>query len=291
MSSLPQFISPSIFQSEVTISKPRIDLERAAQLIQNDATKTFGWPKDLPVETITQNLRCVYLAHWIVTGQGSGQWSALVGEHKRSASGVATGSVQGRVVENYAKLYKNEEEFHLLGKRDYTAEESPLDNSTANSIQVIKPESFTLEGGRKAAEDAIESAIWLDGYEVAEKTTSDRSVKNFRLGYLSFRNVKFRTWLYPVYMGTYEYKNKERVVKMDGITGHTTIDKSASWFVQASDWGFILLPFGAFGAMIYGLFAGETALCIGSFIFLLILLAISQISLKIQEYTKSGRRE
>ena len=73
MSSLPQFISPSIFQSEVTISKPRIDLERAAQLIQNDATKTFGWPKDLPVETITQNLRCVYLAQWIATGQGSGQ--------------------------------------------------------------------------------------------------------------------------------------------------------------------------------------------------------------------------
>lgn len=219
---LPEFVPSSVFQGKVTFSEPRIDLAKAKQLAQSDAKEIFGWPKDLSPEVVSQNLKCVYLAHWVISGEGSGQWSALVGESKRSGSGVATASVSGRVIENYAERYKDEKKFNLLGKRDFKAPELLVNSS---NLQVIKPRGFTSEDGRRVAESEIESDVSSDGYNAANKMAGQGSVDNYRLGYPSFRNVSYRTFLYPVYIGTYTRKDKEYCVKVDGITGHTTIDK------------------------------------------------------------------
>lgn len=289
MTTLLEFVPSSIFQGKVTFSEPIIDLAKAKQLAQGDAEKIFGWPKDLSPEVVSQNLKCVYLAHWVVSGEGSGQWSALVGnQSKRSGSGVASGSVSNKVIENYAKRYKSEEKFHLLGKRDFKIQETPVNSS---NLHVIKPNGFTLDDGRKVVESAVESEVSSDGYGTANKMAGEGSVDNYRLGYVSFRNISFRTWLYPVYVGTYIYKDKEYDVKIDGITGHTTIDKPATFLANLLDNGFAFLYLAIFLVGLVALFTGNLQICLGAFVVLLLILGIMFAGEKIQEIAKSGRRQ
>lgn len=286
---LPDFVSSKIFEGKVIISPP-IDLAKAKKFAHRDAGKMVGWPKDEPVEIVSKNLRCVYLAHWIVSGEASGQWSALVGkEYKRSISGLANGYVKGKVIENYAKYDKDEESFYLLGQREFQAQKMPFD-SNSRKVEVIKPATHTYDAGRKIAEKAIESDASSDGYDVARKATPEGSVDKYRLGYLSYRNVDFTTWLYPVYIGTYTYKDREYCVKIDGITGHTTIDKPATLINNLLGFGGEIIILGLFVAGIAGLVTDNSELCWGSLAVFLVIMGIGLAAEKYQEIAKSGKR-
>lgn len=288
---LPKFVSSKIFEGKVTISEP-IALLKAKKFAQNDAKSMVGWPKDLSKEVVSHNLRCIYLAHWVVSGEGSGQWSALAGgQSKRSVSGVARDAISGKVIENYAKSYEDEEKFPLLGKRDFKARETLVDPNKHQEVDVIKPVGSTFEAGRKIAESAVESAVWSDGYDVAKKADSEGSVDKYRLGYLSYSNISFRTWLYPVYVGTYSYKDREYGVKVDGITGQTTIDKPASLVNNLLEGGSVLLLIIVFIVGIAGLFNGESEICFGALGVLAVFGVIAFAIEKFQEWDKSFKRK
>lgn len=146
---------------------------------------------------------------------GTGQKSETVTDW-HSQSGVATGSINGKILENVA----NDTPIRC-GKRELSADEHWLAEPFPNDILIFEPEVVGNEAGLALAEKHLEKSVYDDGYNSASGLGQ---VRNFKLGYVNIESKGARTWLYPIYVANYNYGEQEYLIEMDGITGKLHIE-------------------------------------------------------------------
>jgi len=49
-------------------------------------------------------------------------------------------------------------------------------------------------------------------------------VRDLVLANIQVTGLKARTWLYPIWLGTYQYDDEELIIQVDGITGEVWAD-------------------------------------------------------------------
>jgi hypothetical protein len=223
------------------------------------------WPKELTIDILMDNLQCVYIPYWILSARASGAWSASIGikrekyelcgscKGKRgiyiknvwnetvfskcgtcngagqvkkrytewfSQSGVANGSIDGRIYENTVQKIKLR-----CGKRNVKAKELVLESPFRSDIKIFQMKNVDDNAGLQIAEKLVRDAVYKD----ARRTASGLGkVRDLRVSHIQVDGVKARKWLYPIFLGSYEYENKLHRIEVDGITGklHIVVPKS-----------------------------------------------------------------
>lgn len=268
---LPQTIQYSVipansFQGKTTISEPKADYKKFLQSWVQSQDK--HWPQDLlTADFLSKNIKCNYAAHWIVSASASGSWSASIGvDQKRigicdnckgkggwydmykewhncptcgtsgrventvtlwnSQSGVANGSVNSKVIENVAKDINIR-----CGKRDFKAEEAMLPIPVPSDIKVFQPNSVDETAGKKIVEDLARNSLNRDADSCASRMGR---VRDLRIGYVNIEKVSVRHWLYPIFVGTYEFEGKSHLIQVDGITGKVFVETPPS--ISSARW-------------------------------------------------------
>ena len=133
-----------------------------------------------------------------------------------SQSGVANGTLNGRVVANVANNIR-----FRCGNRDLKANESPLSTPLPSDILVLQPESVGDLEGRKLADSLVRQAVKQDAQSIASRLGR---VRDLQLAYVNVEDVKARTWLYPIFLGVYHFEDASHLVEIDGVTGKPHID-------------------------------------------------------------------
>ena len=249
-------------QGPITITKPKLSAVEARHLIDDWVAKQDQfWPNELTGEALATNLQVFYGAHWIMSGSASGSWSASIGFDRteritcakcigrgtyrdknmwgdmtdlscwkcngkgydtrtrtdwHSQSGVARGVINQRVVENIA----SDTEIRC-GKRDRSATEYPLSQPYPTDIYVFVPENNDHKAGLALAKDAVLDALQSDANAAASGLGR---VRDLRLGYVKVEHLDIRTWLYPIFAGTYEYDSSAHLIEVDGVTGKMHVE-------------------------------------------------------------------
>lgn len=257
-----KLIPATSLKGATTISDPKFTMQEVEASIASWVEKQDSfWPEELTSDILTQYARLVFAPHWILDGRASGSWSANIGQDRTvyktcshcqgrgewqgsnlegkprmfncascngtgqtsdtvtdwgSQSGVATGHINGKVLENVA----NDTPIRC-GKREFSAEESWLTEPFPDDILIFEPEAVGNETGLELAEKQLRKVVHDDGYDTA---SSLGQVRNFKLGYVNIESKEARTWLYPIYVSSYKYGEKEYLIEMDGITGKLHIE-------------------------------------------------------------------
>ena len=283
-------ISASKLEGRVTVTKPVIEFRQILQTWLQNQDK--HWPREqLTADVLSNNIVCNYLDNWILDGNASGNWSASIGTtqqkistcnncygkggwydmwkewHKcptcgtsgkvvenftswHSQSGIASGEINGKVIENITGGVNIR-----CGKRDLKAKELLFSPTELSSIQVFQPKSIDEETGRKIAEDIIHDNLHRDANHSASRLGS---VRDLKVGYVRFEKINARHWLYPIFMGSYNFEEKRHTIQIDGVTGNLFIEipesvRSARWNetmkLVASVIGFIAVLFLIFYGM------------------------------------------
>lgn len=246
----------------ISISDPKFTLEEVKAHITSWVEKQDRfWPEELTSDILTEYIQCAFAPHWVLDGQASGSWSANIGQDRtvnktcshcqgrgewqgsdlegkprmfncascngtgqtshtvtdwHSQSGVATGHINGKVLENVA----NDTPIRC-GKREFSAEESWLTEPFPDDILIFEPEAVGNEAGLELAETTLRDALHKDGYNSA---SSLGQVRNFKIGHVNIESKEARTWLYPIYVASYKFGDKEYLIEMDGITGKLDVE-------------------------------------------------------------------
>jgi len=235
---------------QVTISQ-HLPLSTIKNNIQTWLKKWIEyWPEELTIDILVNNLQCVYIPYWILFATASGNWSASIGKERfhyevcgsckgkrgtyatvwhdcttcsgkgqvkksytewLSQSGIATGSLNGKVYQNTAH------ELNLrCGKRDYEAEECTLEPPFSSDILVFQMKNKGESKGKQIADNFVRDEVYNDAQQIAP---SLGRVKDLRISNISVGETSVRTWLYPIFLGSYNYENKLHLIEIDGITG------------------------------------------------------------------------
>lgn len=274
------------------MSDPKFTMEEVKASIASWVEKQDSfWPEELTSDILTQYALLAFAPHWILDGRASGSWSANIGQDRtvyktcshcqgrgewqgsdlegkprmfncascngtgqtsdtvtdwHSQSGVATGHINGKVLENVA----NDTPIRC-GKREFSAEESWLTEPFPDDILIFEPEAVGNETGLELAEKQLRKVVHDDGYDTASGLGQ---VRNFKLGYVNIESKEARTWLYPIYVSSYKYGEKEYLIEMDGITGKLHIEIPGT--VRAKrilKWSAIIAAIVIIGLIFYGI--------------------------------------
>ena len=253
MTKLPSnyvLVPASSLNGTITISQP-ISESQVGGLIQTWVSKQDKfWPCELTADVLTQDLQCLYVAHWILYAIASATWSASIGVDQErydicsyckgtrgkwgknvygdatffecsvcggkgqvrktftkwiSQSGVANGTLKGRVIANVA----NDIRFRC-GDRDLEAEESNLATPFPSDILVLQPNSIGDFEGQKLANNLVCQAVKQDAQSAASRLGR---VRDLQLAYVNVEDVKARTWLYPIFLGGYYFEDAFHLVE------------------------------------------------------------------------------
>jgi hypothetical protein len=223
------------------------------------------WPQQLTIGILTENLQCVFIPYWILYASASGSWSASIGVDKEkneicwackgtrgyhrknvygdpyfsecgvcngkgqtkksytewySQAGVANGSINGKIRQNTTQEIKLR-----CGKRDFSADEIALDVPFTSNIFIFQPKNLGDGAGHQIAERIVQDEVYND----ARRTASGLGrVKDLRISQVHVDGLDVRTWLYPVFLGSYIYENKLHQIEIDGVTGklHIVVPES-----------------------------------------------------------------
>jgi len=251
-------LSPTVFEGTVSICSPKTTKESLINLVTPWIQKQGKhWPSEITASVIIDNISLIYFAHWVVSGQGEASWSGSVGVYHQvpdrcnrcngrgyytpfyetkeqrcpdcggtgrgfrqeifwnSQSGYVNAEVTGRLTQNY------DGELHC-GSRDVTAPAKPFDKASVTSYTVYQPQNTTgLDGIDRARVEVIEQ-LQTDANIMAGRM-GDR-VRDLVLANIQVTGLKARTWLYPIWLGTYQYDDEELIIQVDGITGEVWAD-------------------------------------------------------------------
>lgn len=237
-------------EGAVTVTTPRITdkqhISIAREWVQRQGKY---WPEELTAELVAANLELVYAPYWIASASGSAQWSASIG-HRRSVikvcptcrgrgrhyddsecyncngsgrvqdteifwtsqSGVVEAAINGKIVENLDAAIRLK-----CGKPDTSAPEIRLNTASQDDYQILRPQSTSISAGRSLAEKLLKDELQSKAHRSARSMGDE--TRNINVGYVQTANVAVRTWLYPVYIGYYDYQAERLPVQIDGVTG------------------------------------------------------------------------
>ena len=294
-SSPPKYsvVPSNTLEGKITFSKPRVDFKQILHTWINNQDKHWQQSK-LTVDVLSSNMDCYYLAHWILEGRASGNWSASIGTsqqkistcknchgkggwydmwqewhkcptcatsgkivenftHWNSQSGIANGEINGKVVENLADSIEIQ-----CGKRDFKVEEILFSSTQLRDVIVLRPKSVDENSGKILIENILHGNLKLDASRSASKLGS---VKDLKIGFVNFENINVRHWLYPIFIGTYDYEGKSHLIQIDGITGKLHIEipesiRNARWDETSKIIGLVV----GYLALLLFIFLGLSAL-------------------------------
>jgi len=264
MTKLPSnyaLVPASSLSGTVAITQPISD-SQVKDLVQTWVSRQDKfWPSELTTDVLTYNLQCMYAAQWILYANASGTWAASIGvDHERyeicpsckgkrgvwgknisneptfyecgscsgkgqvkktftvwnSQSGIANASLNGRVIENIANDIRIR-----CGKRDIKANESFLSSPFPSDILVLQPKNTGDAAGQRIAENLVRSEVKRDAQSTASRLGR---VRDLQVAYVNVEGVQARTWLYPIFLGTYHFEEALHLVEIDGVTGKLRID-------------------------------------------------------------------
>mgnify|MGYP003376499485 CR=1 FL=1 len=265
-------VSATSIQGVVTISKPAISYAQVKDLIDAWIAKQDQfWPKDLTGEVLVKNVNVLYAAHWILSGEASGTWSASIGVDRTEY--IPCNNCSGRGRYRAADMFGDMKDFPCpkcdargvqertrlewhsqsgvargrvgqvivenvasnteirCGKRDKKASEYKLDPN--NSISVFVPEGIDQTIGLAKAKDMVVSSLNSDANNAASGLGR---VQDLRLGRVDIERLDARTWLYPIYAGRYEYDGNSHLIEVDGITGKMHLEEPKSVSSQRTEY-------------------------------------------------------
>lgn len=244
-------ISSDKLEGEITFSKPSIDSKKILSEWINKQDRHWQ-QSQLTVDVLSRNITCYYLAHWILEGSTSGNWSASIGTSQQKIStcnnchgkggwydmwqewhkcptcatrgkvvenftnwnsqlGIANSEIKGKVVENLADNIDIQ-----CGKRDFKVDEILLSSAHAGEIMILQPDVINEHSGKMLAENTLREKLKLDARQSASKLGS---IKDLRIGNINFEKISARHWLYPIFIGTYNFEGKSHLIQIDGVTG------------------------------------------------------------------------
>ncbi|MEM7125010.1 MAG: hypothetical protein AAF702_01705 [Chloroflexota bacterium] len=211
------------------------------------------WPAKLDTDTLASSLKLYFLPYWVVSGKGSGQWSASIGVDQQvlkrcgtcsgrgrytpiystderrcdncAGSGKALGhethwSSQSGFVESCAKyiVHENfdEKEMNIkCGKRKLNADRFLVEQDQASKYNVITPLSIRRDSGQNTAKLATEDEVRSDAYSIARRMGY---VRDLQVGYIQTSDLESEAWLYPMYLGHYKHGSEQLQIQLDGVT-------------------------------------------------------------------------
>ena len=245
----------SSFDGKVSITHPITNSQVRSLVDRWVKGQDDFWPPEITTEFLIKNLRCVYVANWILDATASGNWSASIGTERfqyeicgsckgkrgiylkdvwnepyfsdcntckgkgqvkksyiewSSQSGVVNASLESKVIENISDKISLR-----CGKRNSKANETPLPQPSPQDIFVLQPNQTDANSGYKKAEILVHELIKRNARSSASKFGK---VRDLQIAYVNIENVESRTWLYPIYIGSYDYEEATNVIQIDGIT-------------------------------------------------------------------------
>lgn len=217
------------------------------------------WPEELTVDAVFNNLKRVHLPYWVVSGQGSAQWSASIGvdhqvtktcgtcggrgrftplwstDERRcdncAGSGKALGtetfwSSQAGFVEGRSNgvVRENFEPSRVklqCGERDFKIDSQWINDDQKHMYLMIAPNTVTNNDGLATAREVVKNKLKVNAHNIA----SDMGyVRNLQLANVQLNNLSAEFWLYPLYLGQYNYEEEVLPVQIDAITGNIWAD-------------------------------------------------------------------
>ena len=77
-------VAANVLQGEIFYTPPKLAQPELFGAIQRWIIQQSFWPQELTAERLAQNVRVVYLAHWLVSGTGEANWSASIGHNREN---------------------------------------------------------------------------------------------------------------------------------------------------------------------------------------------------------------
>lgn len=263
MTSRYSLVTAKSFDGPITMTQP-IAISEVHTRIQNWLGEQGKfWPEDLTVDVLTNELYLCYMAHWRLDATASAPWSATIGTERDkyeicssckgtrgrwnkniagdpyfsdcpscdgkgqvrksytewfNQSGYANAVLDHAVVLNVANGVK-----FRCGNRNYGA---PYDVPSAPAdAMVLEPEAADRASGLKLARNVVYAQLQNDSLASAERLGR---VRDIRLGDASIKGVNAQIWLYPMFVGTYDYAGDSYSVEVDGVTGKLHVDTPTS---------------------------------------------------------------
>lgn len=183
-----------------------------------------GWPKDITAGLLIGQLQLIYIAHWRISGYGWVDWSGE--EHRKRGkygydvithSGVATETLENYVAPDFDPASGLSE--LKCGSRDETTQSAPLNSAQAASFPVL-----TVKGG-----EMPEAIIRAHLNKILRKKGQASAMALNAMWGLEItparvERIQATQWLYPFYLGHYEYGGETLGVQIDAVTGVVHVD-------------------------------------------------------------------
>lgn len=257
----PHFVTANSLSGKLALSYPGINLDTVKKNIADWLSKQDRfWPEELTNEALSQNLQLAHVAHWVLLGEANSQWSASIGTDHTKITICSTCSGRGRAatvfnmmednakcttcdgggrVEKTERIWTNQSGFASVtlegnvfenvaddtpircGKREFSAESEILGESIPQDILVLVPENTDNNTGIAKATEQLEKRLEMDADSQASALGY---VRNLRLANKRISNVEAYTWLYPMYIGTYSFKEQPYLIEIDAITSEMFIE-------------------------------------------------------------------
>lgn len=252
-----QNVTPDNIDIDISITQPQFPVTRLHE-IASKWVKRQGrhWPPEITPEQLVEQLSVYYLPYWVVSGRGSGQWSASIGVDHTKIAICSTCSGKGRAatvfnlmednaecttcngsgrVEKTETIWSSQagfveasvtnrvlENFDVeranlkCGKRKFDVESTWLPEDEVTECKLIPTLQTDAEAGKQRA---IET-ILTEAKDEAQRITSDMGyVRNLQTINLQTHDVNFYMWLYPLYLGHYLFEDELWTLQIDGVTG------------------------------------------------------------------------
>lgn len=281
-------------ESEVAITAPQLSAGQLQEIMSKWVKKQGRhWPEEITSEQLVEQVSDHYLPYWVVSGKGSGQWSASIGTEHTKITICSTCNGKGRAATVFNMMEDNAECTTCNGSGRVEKTET-LWNSQAGFVEasvdgrIIKnfdEEAINLKCGKRqfdvqsswlAVEElehySLIPALFTDAesahrlaVEITLAETKDEAqriasqmgyVKNLQTANVHTQNIGFYAWLYPLLLGQYEFDDALWTLQIDGVTGKIWGEVPKS--IKSKQWKdrivALLVVFGV-AAIAYGLWA------------------------------------
>ncbi|MCA9917097.1 MAG: hypothetical protein KC445_04050 [Anaerolineales bacterium] len=282
-------------KSDIAITHPQPDAIANLNEIVGKWVKKQGrhWPEEITAEHLVEQLSHHYLPYWVVSGTGSGQWSASIGTNHTKIAICSTCGGKGRAatilnmmednaectscngsgrVEKTETLWNNQSGFvettvdsrvvenygqeHInlkCGKRNFSVDSSWLSPKEIEKYDIIPPLQTEAGIGQRLAEEITRRKTEDEAHTIASQMGQ---VKNLQVVNVHTQNIQAYLWFYPLLLGSYEYDDAFWQLQIDGVTGQMWGEVPKS--IKSKQWKdriVILLVVLAIAAIGYGLWA------------------------------------
>jgi hypothetical protein len=280
--------------ARITITKPISDTEVEEVLKKWVDKQDDFWPPEITSDVLISKLQCVFASYWLLYANASGSWSASIGTshteieicsfcggkgetgpglngYKKCTScrgsgrkekkvtvwnrqsGVTSASINGRVIKNYS------DDISLsCGERDLKAKEYILQKPFPEDIYVLQPKQTDPSSGEMKAKKHVREEI----KQKARRSASTLGrVRDLQMAYVDIEDVDSRIWLYPIFLGSYDFDENSHFIQVDGATGQLHIE--IPWSIRKQRILRVLKIIGiiaAIGVAIYMILLGLDAL-------------------------------